>query len=451
ATLRALLRAWRTDPSRSWRQHAEAFRLSFAKHDEFGYIVRDARGNQAFLRESRPVAIGSLQAMPACLQPLSGVLDASQLPAAGTDLRQLALNEQVKISDSSPRGQGSQKLAARVPKVPPRKPHVAAPDFVPELDWSDLEKLALEGVPYKIDAAPGVGKTKLYVAMLQAFSEDMDPVLLLYRTRSAVRDTYKRLQEAGIHASMAVGGSSGGEQGRCAVTVATVDKLLSGRLARWRGRVWVDEAQDLTKRQVDRLLRLERFGQISITCAMGDARQCLLPDTTPGVFQHGWVGSNKPTQAWFVRRLPVSLRCPSVIAAAATAAAPHYGAIEAARTGGEVWNESYVTRQDAAEAAAQSALAAHQAGLRVVVQCDTHESCARVREQLRHSVGPALPDGIDVRTPAQAKGGTWHRSIYMLDHDIDGRHMCARPAETLATALTRATDEANTIYYVQAA
>lgn len=451
AALRDLLRVWRTDPSRSWRQHAEDLRLNFAKHDEFGYIVSDGLGNQAFRRASKPVAVGSLRGMPACLQPLARLLEVAEMPAPGTDLRQLALHQHVKNADSSPRGQGPQKPAARVPKVPPRKPHEGAPDFVPELDWSDLEKLALEGVPYKVDAAPGVGKTQLYVAMLQAFSEEMEPVLLLYRTRSAVRDTYKRMREAGVHAVMAVGGAFGGHGEEAVVTVATVDKLLSGRLAHWRGRVWVDEAQDLTKRQVDGLLRLEKSGQISLVCAMGDARQCLLPDTTPEVFQHGWCPSSKPGQAWLMRRLPVSLRCPSVIAAAATAAAPHYGVIKAARVGGTLWTESYETRQHAAQAAADSAVASHQAGLRVVVQCDTHETCARVREQLRHSFGPALPDGIDVRTPAQAKGATWHRSIYLLDHDIDGRHMCARPQETLATALTRASDVANTIHYTQAA
>ena len=451
ATLRALLRAWRTDPSRSWRQHAEAFRLSFAKHDEFGYIVRDARGNQTFLRESRPVAVGSLQAMPACLQPLSGVLDASQLPAAGTDLRQLALNEQVKISDSSPRGQGLQKQGARVLKLPPRKPYPSAPDTTPELDMHDLEKIAIDGIPYKVVAAPGVGKTALYVAMLQAFGANMEPVLLLYRTRSAVRDTYRRLTDAGIDAVMALGGRGAALNQASKVTVATVDKLLHGKLLGWRGRVWIDEAQDLTQDHVRQLQKLEQRRQIDVVCVMGDARQCLMPDTTPQVFQQGWTHASIGLPRRFVRTLSVSLRCPSVIAQAATAAAPQYGAILGARQGGSVWSEEFETRRDAVVSAARAAVSAYEAGRSVVVQCDTHESCSRVREQLRGIFGPALPAGLDVRTPAQAKGGTWQWSIYLLDHDIDGRHMCARPAETLATALTRATDAASTIYYTQAA
>jgi hypothetical protein len=449
--LRNLLHAWATDATRSWQEHADAFGLRFQKDREVGFVVSDCTGRFACLRESRPVVLPCVRGTPACLRPLADLPVAPAARGVGAELRQLALNKDVRMAGSSPRQQGPQKQGARVLKLPPRKPYPSAPDTTPELDLHDLEKIAIDGTPYKVVAAPGVGKTALYVAMLQAFAGDMEPVLLLYRTRSAARDTYTRMKDAGVDVAMALGGRGVALDKACKVTVATVDKLLHGKLSGWRGRVWIDEAQDLTQVQVHQLQRLEQQKQIDIVCVMGDARQCLMPDTTPQVFQQGWSHPSMSLPRWFVRTLSVSLRCPSAIAQAATVAAPQYGPIHGARQGGAVWSEECATRDEAVVSAALAAASAHEAGCSVVVQCDTHESCARVREQLRLTFGPALPAGLDVRTPAQAKGGTWARAIYLLDHDIDGRHMCARPAETLATALTRATDAASTIYYTQAA
>ncbi len=316
---------------------------------------------------------------------------------------------------------------------------------------------AVEGMPYRTLAAPGAGKTTLIVRGLLQWQaihdhagETPQTTLLVYRQRDAAMDAAERLQSAGVRAALRVGRQRhdsrasrlmAASDGAPVVIVATVDTLLHGKLRQWSGVVFIDEAQDLHCGQIDRLESLEDAGQIAIGLLIGDNRQALLPDAPPPLM-HSW---GRP---WIDRSLPRSYRCPSVIAEAASAAAADYPPILAAQDGGVFAIETVDTRRDAVEQAARIAVEAFEKGKQVVVQADTHESLHRVRARLRQHFGDArIPDGIDTRTPAGAKGGTWDVSVYLVDLQLGGALVAERPSETAATAITRASQVAQVVTY----
>lgn len=368
------------------------------------------------------------------------------------DLEQIAYRERVCDSRTTSPPPAEELAGGRGERHPVVD---AETTTLPELSTCDILG-AIEGIPIQAIAGPGVGKTTAigrgllqWQGMHDHAGERASSVLLLYRQRHAAVDTTEKLRRMGVRANLHIGRQHHDQRANAlmnaaldapVVIAATVDSLLCGRLRGWRGVVFVDEVQDMHPAQIDNLWLLEQQGSITIGLIIGDQRQALLPDAPPALVEN-W------GTAWLRRGLRISHRCPSAIAHAASLVAPQYPPIVSARDGGTFTVETLDTRRDALAHAAQRACDAFEVGHSVVVQADTHESLHRIRMLLRQRFGQRIPEGIDIRTPAGAKGGTWNTSIYVIDIQLGGMLAAERPSEVAATAISRASDAAHVVSY----
>lgn len=336
-------------------------------------------------------------------------------------------------------------------------------------DWGPWDR------PISCLAAPGAGKTQtivdaLYIleTMRQLLPEHepaFKPLVIAYRTRKAARDTSERLAAAGVRVQCVLGGQRARPDPAKTVITTTSAMWLSDSPrtpAAVAGCLLVDEAQDIPQEPAvlevlagggGRAMRSDRRAA-PLVGWIGDARQTLMPDCDPTAqaARFDMLGDGVAVQA----RLATSRRCPTVIAAAASSAAPEYPAIESEREGGlfRIAHLPDADQRQACEEAVVEAIERLECDVTgtVVIQADTWSSAALCRVLARRRLGVAkLPQRLSISTVPQIKGSTHTHAIYIHDTLPGGKPGTERPGEYAATAISRATQTAVVFSYGRAA